>query len=373
MPDHRAVVQQLLHAYRKGRLGHALLLTGGGGFGAYDVAISLAQVLICPDATDASHSADCSICSRVRGFGHPDFLGIAPLPTLSERRRSGNTDGSDPVSEALAKDPYAPLAVGANWGITADQAREVIRWTSMTSWESPSKVVLIAEADRVTEPTGDILLKTLEEPPQDVTIILVTARPQDLLPTVRSRCHETRVPPLGAERIAELLTERGIGDDGPTTESLLARADGDFWRACALVGGDADQLRGAAADLIAVALDPARTSADVMVATRKATDNATSGQTSELVRWIVWWLRDLLLAQVERSDDAAMDKLAPMADRMGRERLGQWLEEADRAYEMLGRNITPPAVLATLMLFPRDQRFLGGVVAFPPLDLAVSG
>ena len=373
MYAHDALLQRLIDAHRKGRLGHALLLTGGGGHGAYAIAVRVAELLICPRADDDTHADDCNVCRRVRAFSHPDMLCVSPLPTASERQRRAGGGQTDPVMQALASDPYAPLEVGANWGITAGQAREVIQWASMTPWEGRRKVALIAEAEKVTEPTADILLKTLEEPPESVTIILVTARPQDLLPTVRSRCHGTRVPPLGSRHMLNLLAERGVATDSADAEAAVAQAGGDFWRARALLGGEATRLRRGAAELIHAALDPKRTTADVMAAARQRLDGASAGEVSELVRWVVWWLRDMLLAHggaVPARED--VEHLLPLAKRMGPRRLMRWLEEADRAYEMLGRNVTPPAVVTALLLYPRDERRIGNTSTFPPLDLTVA-
>jgi len=367
MQVHGTIIARLVQAHRRGRLGHALLLAGGGGHGAYDLAIRLAEMLLCPESCTAE-SEPCPICRQVRKLSHPDLLVLSPLPTAAERRRS--EDERDPVVRALAEDLYAPLEVGANWGITAEQARRMIQWAALTPWEARGKMAIMAEADRVTEPTADILLKTLEEPPASMTIILVTARPQDLLPTVRSRCQEVRVPPLGEEAIVALLVERGVGED--EARAVAPLANGDLWQARALLGGGASRLRDAARHLVHAALDPNLTPADVVAAAQAASEGASAGEVSELVRWIMWRLRDLVLAAEDaapaREDLAAT---APLARKLGPARLMRWLDEADRAYDMLGRNVTPGAVIAALLLFPRDERRLGTAVTFPPLDVVI--
>ena len=353
------ILGRLLRARSRGRLGHSLLLSGGGGHGGYDVALRLTRNLL--ELGDGSGKSNSAL------FNHADFLCLSPLPPQSQR--VAREDGLDPVPGALAEDPFAPLDVGANWGITADQARAMIQWASMTPWQAAGKVCLIAEADSVNEATADILLKTLEEPPDDVTIILVTSRPQDLLPTVRSRCHETRIPPLSNAELVEELVRRGADEsDGRAVAPL---AQGDLWRASALLAGESNRLRTSASEILQAALDPNRKVADVMGETREATSGLSAGEVGELVRWLIWWLRDLILA-VEGIQPAHrdMESAAGWAAMVGRRRLTQWVEEADRGYEMLGRNVTPGAVVAALALFPRDQRRMGREPTFPALSIA---
>jgi len=371
MEGHEAILRRLLGAHRSGRLGHTLLLAGGGGRGAYDIALRLAQALLCEaNRVQPAHAREaCAVCRNVAHFNHPDFLCVSPLsPEYKRQQGNDRQPEPEPVVRALMEDCYAALEVGANWGITADQARQLIQWASMTPWEARGKVVLIAEADKVNEASADILLKTLEEPPPDVTLILVSARPQDLLPTVRSRCHQVRVPPLSEGRMLALLAERGFPED--QARAVLPLAGGDLWQARALLGGQANRLRSEAGRLIGVALDPTRGTAEVMVEARRVLEGASTSEVSELVRWVVWWLRDLLLALAEArpAGDEALRDILPGAAKLGQVRLMAWLREADRAYEMLGRNVTPPAVVTALMVFPRDERRIGAAATFPPLQ-----
>jgi len=371
------VLTRLLRAQRSGRLGHTLLFVGSGGHGAYEVALHLAQALLCEagcwddDAPrtmpDGEAVGVCAACRSVERFSHPDLLLIAPLsPEYRRLAAEGRTPGLDPVTAALLDDVYAPLEIGANWSITADQARELIQWAAMTPWLARGKVVIVAEADRAREDAADILLKTLEEPPDAVTFILVTARPQDLLPTVQSRCHHVRIPPLADQDIVELLVLRGVSTD--QARAVVPVADGDLWRARSLLGDGANRLRRAAADLISMTLDPKRITAEVLAEVRTVLEGAAPSDVSELVRWVIWWLRDLLLILAGAAPSGEeLQPLVRSAEKLGRVRLMAWLEEADRAYDMLRRNVTPSAVAAALIAFPRDERRMQAATTFPPV------
>lgn len=368
----QAVIERLLDAERKGRLGHTLLLVGSGGYGTYEVAFRLARTLLCPERTEHASGA-CKVCDGVDRLSHPDLLVIAPLsPEYRRALTDGKASPPDPLTEALAKDRFAPLEIGANWTVTTDQGREIIAWAARTPWEARGKVVVIAEADRLREDTGDILLKTLEEPPAGMTVILVTGKPHELLPTIRSRCHQVRVPPLSEADAADLLVERGVARDD--AQAVARLANGDFWQARTLLGQETNAVRNAALQLIGAALDPKRSTAEVMAEAKRALETAPASGASELVRWMIWWMRDLLFALAGSATTAdEVREILPQAEKLGVERLANWLEEADRSYEMLGRNVTKESVLAALVIFPRDERRISAVMTFPPIGISTGG
>ena len=78
--------------------------------------------------------------------------------------------------------------------IRVDPMRAFIKSLYLSPSQGTKKVGVVLEADRMMEPAANAFLKTLEEPPADTTIILVTERPRDFLPTIRSRCFHFRIP-----------------------------------------------------------------------------------------------------------------------------------------------------------------------------------
>src|SRR4029453_14078719 len=104
---------------------------------------------------------------------------------------------------------------------------------------SPRGFVL-ERADTMNDEAANSLLKTLEEPPPYVVLLLLTDRPTQVLPTISSRCQPVRFAPLPAERLAERLQSRGVAPEAATACARLSLGDGE--RALALALGDGPAL-----------------------------------------------------------------------------------------------------------------------------------
>jgi DNA polymerase III subunit delta' len=157
---HRRLLDLLGRSVRRGTLPPSLIFAGPAGGGKRTTAIALAQALNCLQPQSlSSGSADacgrCSACRRIARGVHPDVFAIEP---------------------------------GDSGSIKIDQVRDVIERTGYRPFEGRRRVVIIDEADALVAAAQNALLKTLEEPPGSSIFVLVTARPDSLLPTVRSRC-----------------------------------------------------------------------------------------------------------------------------------------------------------------------------------------
>ena len=133
--------------------------------------------------------------------------------------------------------------------IKVDQVREVVERTAYRPFEGRRRVVIVDEADAMLSEAQNALLKTLEEPPSASMFVLVTSRPDELLPTVRSRCQRLRFGRLAPGDIAGVLMERH--DYSPTdAHAAASAADGSL--GLALEGGSAAlvEAREAAAEVL---------------------------------------------------------------------------------------------------------------------------
>ena len=148
---------------------------------------------------------------------------------------------------------------GDNGSIKVDQVRGLVDRAAYRPFEGRRRLVIVNDADALVAPAQNALLKTLEEPPSASMFVLVTARPDVLLATVRSRCPQLRFRPLAADDVARGLVVRG--HDERAAHAIAATADGSLGRALDMSGTDLVEAREVAQQVLAGAAagsDPRR-------------------------------------------------------------------------------------------------------------------
>jgi DNA polymerase-3 subunit delta' len=171
----------------------ALLLVGPASVGKTTLGLDIAAGLLCGAALAADRPCrECRGCRLVAHGNHPDLHRVAPA--------------------------------GPGGQILVDQVRALIEEIALLPMEGSERVVLIETAHRLNEDAQNILLKTLEEPPAGLTIMLAADEEDALLPTVRSRAARLRLGPVPSRAIEKLLVE-AAGQD-PADAARIARLAG---------------------------------------------------------------------------------------------------------------------------------------------------
>lgn len=174
---------------------HALLLAGPARTGRTLLALELACLLNCERATlDERPCGECRACRLIGERAHPDVLHLEPGDAFC---RGGGGHQPHPGSR----------------DIRICQVRGLIESVSRYPFEGRCRVIVIEPAERMGLEAANTLLKTLEEPPPSTVLALVSAAPDALLETIRSRCRLLPVPLVPDETIAAGLCERGFPDD----------------------------------------------------------------------------------------------------------------------------------------------------------------
>ncbi|HEY9401871.1 MAG TPA: DNA polymerase III subunit delta' [Pyrinomonadaceae bacterium] len=171
------------------RVPGALLFAGEDAVGKKQFAVELAKALNCLSPVGVEACDKCSSCRRIPRF--------ADSPT-SDKEKGKHVAWSEHQDVAIARLEKSV--------ITVDQARDIDRETNFRPREGKARVFIIDEAEKMNDAASNALLKTLEEPAPTSHLILLTARPANLLTTIRSRCQVIRFAPLTAEEIENYLT-----------------------------------------------------------------------------------------------------------------------------------------------------------------------
>lgn len=152
------------------RLPNALLIKGAQGIGKMDMALSFAQSLLCE--TPSASGMPCCQCDSCHWFeqgSHPDFRSVQPdaLSNIEDIKEGG-------------KKPSREISV--------DQIRALANFANLSAHRGGYRIVLVHPAESMNNNSANALLKTLEEPTEKLLFLLVTHKPQQLLPTILSRC-----------------------------------------------------------------------------------------------------------------------------------------------------------------------------------------
>ena len=183
---------------------HAWLMTGPPGSGRSVAARAFAAALECP----RGGCGDCVACHTSLGGTHADVTLVAPE--------------------------------GLSYGVA--EARRLVRSVSESPMSGRWRVVVVEDADRLTEDAANALLRAIEEPPPRAVFILCAPTPDDLLPTIRSRCRLVTLRIPSAEAVADVLVRRDGTD--PAMAAFAARAaQGHVGRARRLATDDEARRR----------------------------------------------------------------------------------------------------------------------------------
>lgn len=226
-------LEAALHEALAHARGHALLIHGPRGVGQFELAQALAAAWLCeqPGQSDPPTPAAgpasvlsrgavrpacgrCASCQLIAARTHPDLQMLIPEAL---QQALGWSEAEFPADGEGAKARAKPSR-----DIRVQAVRQAIDFAHQTSSRGGPRVVVMHPAERMNATSASALLKTLEEPPPAVRLILVSSAPQRLLPTVRSRCQSLRLPLPDPAVAAGWLATQGASEP----ELLLAAAGG---------------------------------------------------------------------------------------------------------------------------------------------------
>jgi len=333
---HEWAVRVLQRVVRDGRPAHAYLFLGPPSVGKATVAQTFARALLCTaKPKDERPCGLCRPCTLVQAGQHPDVHIIEP-----ERSSGDRKDKRD---------------------ISIEQVRSFQHQASLRPYEGAYTIGLILDAQQMSDAAANALLKTLEEPPPHVVVMLTAPTAETLLPTIVSRCQVFALRPLPVHQVEEAL--RVHWNVEPSTAHILAHiSQGRLgWAVSAIHETTLQGSRRRALDDL-IRLVQAGRSERLAVAEGLSAQfvrdlEGRQAVITTLELWAGWW-RDVLLVQHQCLDMVVnvdlLTLLQEMAQGIPHPVTVQCLRSVQECQHHLDRNVNPRLALDVLMLsFPR--------------------
>ena len=172
---HEEIISHLQNAIRLGKVSHAYLFGGEHGSGKKLLASLFAMTLQCQEH-GIEPCMKCASCKKALNKNHPDIINIT--------HEKPNSIGIDEIRDQLIND------------------------VGIKPYESPYKIYIVNDADKLTLQAQNALLKTIEEPPAYAVVMLLADNPDALLPTITSRCVILSLKPVGDRLVKDYLMDR---------------------------------------------------------------------------------------------------------------------------------------------------------------------
>lgn len=290
------------------KIPHAYCLWGQEGTGKEALAIEFARVINClnpvktEDGIDACES--CHSCKASAILQHRNIHLLFPMPA----GKSGDSKKENVLEKLTeeqleeyyeqvklkAENPYHKIVLTNANQIRIASIRELKKKLILTSSGYGRICILVFRADEMTTEAANAFLKTLEEPHDNVTIIMTTSRQDSILPTILSRCQQVRCEPLSDLEIHTALKEKNNLEENEAS-LISAFAQGSYTRAVDYLGESMHEMRESAIDFLRSLLKKKMYRIEVMEHIEKFTKKHDKRDLEILLSILILWLKDVII------------------------------------------------------------------------------
>lgn len=202
-----AVKDRFCKSMTTDRLAHAYLFYGPEGGGKEAIALEIAKALNCQNEATRPCN-ECLSCTKISQLKHPDIKFIIP------EAKNWNSQDIQKKYQLKAENPYSRIEYTGTTSISIEKIRDLKNEAKYTPYEGQKKVFILTEAEKITREGANSFLKLLEEPPENLIIILINSSLSTILDTIKSRCQIVYFPSLSFEKALSVVNKyRDISDD----------------------------------------------------------------------------------------------------------------------------------------------------------------
>ncbi len=345
--DQEQIKEHMQYALKTGKVSHAYILSGETGSGKKMMAGTYARALQCQNLREVDGCleacGECPSCIKVASDSHPDIITIARAEDKNGKIK--NSIGVDDVRERLRDDVITK------------------------PYDGMYKIYLIPEGEKMTEEAQNAILKTLEEPPSYIVIIIMTSNLNALLQTIISRCVVLPTKPVRDETIKKLLMEKFRVVDYKA-ELCAAFARGNVGKALELSSNERfEKLKNETIDLVSKLqslelYDIMERVHALLEPTEEEEKNSKKGidmgQYEDFMDILTFLFRDMLVYKATESDSHLIftDKvsyISSVTKKCSYEGISRILREMDTARKRVLSNVNMDLVLELMLLAIKEN------------------
>ncbi len=269
---HEKIIGRLKKALEKNEFASAYLFFGDEAIGKRLAAINFAKAMNCLSNT-MDGCDECISCSKIKKGIHPDVRIIAPEAEMADTETNAESKGTEKKSRI----------------IKIDQIKAIQGEMAYSPFEGKKRVFIIDNADKMNTEAANSLLKTLEEPARNSIIILVSSKPNFLLPTIVSRCQQMRFTTAPIETVKRLLIEKGINNSD--ADLIASAAHGRIGIALNTDASAIKEKRDEYLNLLSAAVSG--NTGNIFLSVEKYAKDSNAAM--EIFEWFYIWLRDVII------------------------------------------------------------------------------
>ena len=247
IPGNNAVKKQLLSSVKNNRISHAQLFSGNSGSAKLALAFAYARYLNCDNKSDQDSCGKCPSCLKYNTLSHPDLHLIFPVLKLGQANVAVSDNFVNVWRDFILKNSYGSLnswidsfgienKTGEKGSIYKDEANSIHKKLALKNFEAPYRVVLIWMPEQMNTEASNKLLKLFEEPPFGTVFLLVSEKPNILLPTIVSRLQKIHIFDFSTEDMMEFFKKDNLSIE--RIKQLRNLTDADLGKMIQLVEED---------------------------------------------------------------------------------------------------------------------------------------
>jgi DNA polymerase-3 subunit delta' len=358
----------LQKAILENKIADSYCFSGPQGVGKEALAIEFAKTLNCsnPIRTDSSVNScgKCESCRQIEKLIHPNLLLVFSLPTPKGSGSSTESSISkmseeqiDEISSQIqmkAQNPYHSITFPNATQIKISAVREIKQNLSYSSQRPGRRCILIFRAEEMTTEAANAFLKTLEEPHENVTIILTTSRTDLILPTILSRCQKIHCDSINEDEIANwLITQKGIA----ASDAAIAAgfAQGSLSRAEEFIDEDFKSFRLEAIDILRTALKRKTYRSDLYSKIDELVRDKNKQKLEQFLTILLFWFRDAITIINTNSMENIInidqgDSLLKFSNAYASKNLFEVITLIEKAHSRIRRNVNQYLLLLDMFV-----------------------